>query len=144
MKNLMLGLMLAFAVTAEAEKLDVEIDGLKYTLDTMRKDATITGYTGSPTKVEVGEVEWEGQKYAVTEVEFVAFEDCGSLISVSLPNVTTIVGTVFQGCENLTSVSLPKAVIIPSSFVHGLTKLTLVDLASATTIGMEAFMGAVV
>ena len=141
MKKLMLGLMMAFAATAEAEKLDVEIDGLKYTLDTMRKDATITGYTGSPTKVEVGEVEWEGQKYAVTEVEFVAFEDCGSLISVSLPNVTTIVGTVFQGCENLTSVSLPKAEIIPSSFFRGLTKLTLVDLTSATTIGMEAFMG---
>lgn len=139
MKKLMLGLMMAFAVTAEAEKLDVEIDGLKYTLDTMRKDATITGYTGSPTKVEVGEVEWEGQKYAVTSVGNGAFYASRSLTSVSLPNVTMVEDDAFGICECLASVSLPNATTIGDAAFGSCIQLTEVSLPSATTIGGHAF-----
>ena len=87
MKKLMLGLMMAFAVTAEAET----IDGIDYGFN-FDGTATIMGYSRSkpPTKVDVAEVEDAfGKKYIVTSVGNAVFSGCG-LTSVSLPNATTI------------------------------------------------------
>ena len=141
MKKLMLGLMMAFAVTAEAEVIsDVQIGDLKYSLDTEAKTATITGYTGSPMSVDVAEVEYLEQKYTVTSVGANAFLRCGSLTSVSLPNVTTIGGDAFNRCSSLTSVSLPNVTTIGGQgafFLCG--SLTSVSLPNATTIGWNAF-----
>ena len=114
MKKLMLGLMIAFAVTAaRAEvKTNVQIGDLIYSLDTESKTATITGYEGSPATVDVSEVEYDGQKYTVTSVGNGAFQGCSSLTSVSLPSATTIGMFAFYGCSSLTSVSLPSATTI--------------------------------
>ena len=142
MKKLMLGLMMAFAVTADAEVIsDVEIDGLNYSLDTETKTATITGWEGSPTKVDVAEVEREGQKYTVTSVLDFGLGRCLSLTSVSLPNVTTIGDRAFFGCENLSAFALPSVAMIgPEAFTgcSGLTgELTLPE--SVTSISAYAF-----
>ena len=140
MKKLMLGLMMAFAVTAEAEvKTDVLIGDLKYSLDTEAKAATITGYTGSPMTVDVGEVEYEGQKYSVTSVGANAFYDCSSLASVSLPNATTIGVYAFWRCGSLTSISLPNATSVGAYAFFLCDKLTSVSLPNVVTIGSDAF-----
>ena len=62
-------LLLTFSLfTFAAQATEVSIDGFKYELDAEAKTATLTGYTWSPTKVQVDAVEWEGHKYAVTSV----------------------------------------------------------------------------
>ena len=135
MKKLMLGLMMAFAVTAEAEEV---IDGIIYAFN-FNGTATITGYTGSPKSVDVAEVEWEEQKYTVTSVGMNAFGRCPSLTSASLPNATTIGKDAFRGCENLKEAYLPNATTIGESAFDGCEELTSVSLPNATTIGKYAF-----
>ena len=161
MKKLMLGLMIAFASNvAMAEMISkVMIDGFGYTLDTESETATIIGYTGTPTKIDVGEVEWDGRKYAVTMIGRMAFSGCSSLTeislsnattigssafsdcplsSVSLPSATTIGGSAFRNCP-LTSVLLPNVISIEQAAFYGCKTLTSVSLPSATTIGIGAF-----
>ena len=138
MKKLMLGLMMAFAVTAGAEM----VDGIEYFF---AEAAQISGYDkdNPPAKVDVDEVvdSRDGQKYLVTSVGFSAFDGCSSLISVSLSNAAMIEGWAFGGCENLTSVSLPKAMTIGGNAFDGCENLTSVSLPNATTIGECAFGG---
>ena len=139
MKKLMLGLMMAFAVTAEA----MTIDGIDYGLDMEAKTATICGYNDFDTPlttIDVGEVEWGGERYTVTSVGNRAFSDCG-LTSVSLPNVTTIGEWAFDGCKLLESVSLPLATTIGDSVFYQCGSLTSVSFPNATTIGRDAFDG---
>lgn len=136
MKKLMLGLLIAFAVTAEAA---VTIDGFKYELNTGNKTASLTGYEGSPTKVDVSEVEWGGERYTVTSVGVSAFDGCSSLASVELPNATMIGGSAFEGCP-LTSVSLPNATTIELGAFHGCSSLASVSLPLVTAIGASAFL----
>ena len=138
MKKLVIGLMMAFAATAAAV---TTIDGFKYDLNTGNKTASLTGYEGSPTKIDVAEVEWVGKKYTVTSVMKDAFRNCGSLTSVSLPNATTIGLGAFQSCSSLTLVSLPNATTIGQSAFDGCEALTSLSLPNATTIGTEAFGG---
>jgi uncharacterized repeat protein (TIGR02543 family) len=76
---------------------------------------------------------------AVTTIGEYAFSGCTSLISVSLPQATSIV-YAFYGCTSLTSVSLPQATIIASAF-SGCTSLTSVSLPQATSIDYNAFYG---
>ena len=136
MKKLMLGLMMAFAVTAEADW----IDGIDYFFN-FDGTATIMGYdlVNPPTKVDVAEVEdgW-GEKYIVTSVRMNAFAGCG-LTSISLPNATTIGVDAFKQCGSLTSVSLPSATTIGDQAFDTCDSLTSVSLPLATTIGLVAF-----
>lgn len=167
MKKLLLGLALAFAATvAVAEAISgVEIEGLKYTLDTETKTATLTGYTVSPTELNVGAITNDGETYVVTSVgdnafdkcvsltnvflsqvsvvgKF-AFEDCSSLKEVSLPNVITIKERVFQGCYALSSISLPSATSIERMAFVACTSLVELSLPSASMIGNQSFNGCI-
>ena len=140
MKKLMLGLVAAFAVTAEAEvKTYVQIGDLIYDLDTEAKTATITGYTGSPEKVEVSDVVYDEQKYIVASVRDAAFRSCSSLTSVYLPNAATIGMGAFYGCKLLESISLPNATMIGVRAFYGCENLKEVSLPLATTIEDSAF-----
>ncbi len=100
-----------------------------------------------------------------TEIDESAFENCSSLTSISLPNVTTIGTSAFSGCSSLASVALSQKIetigdaafkgaaitsmVMPASITEiaeelfsGCTKLSDVTLSSATTsIGESAFSG---
>ena len=114
------------------------IGGIIYGLDTQSKTATITGYEGSPTQVDVSEVEYFEQKYSVTSVGENAFLRCSSLTSVLLPNVTTIGDSAFYGC-GLTEVSLPNVTMIRMSAFSHCENLTSVFSPFVTTIEQSAF-----
>ena len=49
---------------------------------------------------------------SVTTIESLTFAYCSKLASVTIPdNITTIVGSAFEGCSGLTSITIPKSVI---------------------------------
>jgi hypothetical protein len=75
----------------------------------------------------------------VTTIGNSAFNSCGSLASVSLPQATTIGDGAFNNCDSLASVSLPQAQTFGNSAFSSCGSLASVSLPQATTIGDGAF-----
>ncbi|WP_034097297.1 leucine-rich repeat domain-containing protein [Flavobacterium psychrophilum] len=87
-------------------------------------------------------VVYNSKNYAVTYIKEIAFQECNTLTSVSIPNsVTTIGNSAFERCSSLISVTIPNSVtaIGNGAFFScsGLTSVTIPN--SVTTIGDEAF-----
>ena len=81
---------------------------------------------------------------SVTTIRYGAFEDCGSLTSISIPDtVTTIGDEAFMFCSSLTSINMPNSVtaIGDSAFAYcdSLTSISIPN--SVTAIGESAFSG---
>ena len=78
----------------------------------------------------------------LTEIEWEAFADCTSLISIVLPDCVTYIGDfVFYNCTSLTSIVIPDSVtgIGSGAFesCHSLTNITIPD--NVKEIGSQAF-----
>ena len=78
----------------------------------------------------------------LTEIEWAAFADCTSLISIVLPDCVTYIGDlVFHNCTSLTSIAIPDSVtgIGSSAFecCDSLTSITIPD--NVKEIGSQAF-----
>ncbi len=74
----------------------------------------------------------------------VAFGDCWSLTSITIPNsVTSIDGGAFYGCSALTSITISDSVTsIGSDAFRGCSSLTSITIPdSVTSIGHQAFLG---
>ena len=82
----------------------------KYSVSsTADKTCTITGYTGSATKLTIPS-ELDG--YTVTSIGYNAFRDYTALISVIIPgSVTEIEYGAFWGCSSLGNITLPNVPI---------------------------------
>ena len=81
---------------------------------------------------------------SVTTIGELAFAYCSSLTSVTIPNSVTSIGqSAFQNCSHLTSVTIPDSVTTIGEFAfancYKLTSITIGD--SVTTIGEWAFSG---
>ena len=120
MKKLMLGLMMAFAATAEAEIVkNYELGELTATLDDQGV-LTINGNGAMPDWGFYFDQVWFNESSqiksvvaeAVTSVGQSAFDCCENLVSVSFPSATKIGIDAFYLCHKLTSVSLPSATSI--------------------------------
>ena len=99
----------------------------------------ITGYTGYADALEIPS-EIDGKK--VTSIGDVAFENCDSLTSVTIPDsVTTIGDGAFAWCDSLTSVTIPDSVTTIGDWAFAwcdsLTSVTIPD--SVESIGYQAF-----
>ncbi len=92
-----------------SEPFEEIINGIKYRLDPNDATATIIGYVGTVTELNVSTVTYDGKEYNVTAVGEGAFSRCYALNSVKLPNVTEIGQDAFYDCDNLNSVELPKS-----------------------------------
>jgi hypothetical protein len=80
----------------------------------------------------------------ITSIDYVAFAQCTTLTSVSLPAATVIGGSAFRGCTGLTTVSLPVVTSIDTSAFYdctGETVLTVTLGATVPTLGMQMFLG---
>ena len=132
---------------AAAEIVEVEIDGLKYKIDTGRSKACVSGYSyrgQSWDCVIPSSINYEDRTYAVTTIGGWAFYDCRSLTSVAIPNsVATIEYCAFKNCESLTSITIPDSVTeIGSEAFRNCESLTSVTIPnSVTTIEESAFYG---
>lgn len=136
--------------------------GYVYTI--IDNEATITGFEGEPTYIEIPEI-IEGCR--VTEIRDNSFYECGSLKHITLPDTLEKIGhhafyacfslesvTIpdsvtelgmgcFCGCENLTSVTLSdKLSRLPDSCFRSCTSLTSFEITdNITEIGDFCFSG---
>ena len=87
-------------------------------------------------------VTYDGTTYSVTSIGYMAFHDCSSLTSITIPtSVTSIGGCAFQGCSSLTSITIPNSVTSIGNYTfeycRSLTSITLPN--SVTSIGSYTF-----
>ena len=109
--------MLLCSVMANAH--DFEVDGIFYDILSYTDLTVKVTYNASSYKEYSGvvtipsSVTYEDKTYSVTSIGYVAFGDCTSLTSITIPNsVTSIEGYAFSGCSSLTSVTIPNSVTI--------------------------------
>ena len=116
-------------------------DGLEFSI--VDGTATVTGYTGTETKVIIpAKITYDGKTYNVTSIGENAFFNCTILTSINIPNSVTSIGKMaFYDCTNLTSITIPESVTSIGNYAFRdckkLTSITIPD--SVTTIGAEAF-----
>jgi hypothetical protein len=100
-------------------------------------NASFTGVANIPEIVNNG-----GQNYEVTSIGNNAFQFCGNLTSITIPNsVATIGNGAFWSCNSLTTINIPNSVtsIGNESFFYclGLTTIAIPD--SVISVGYSAF-----
>ena len=133
----------------KASAYDAEIDGIYYNFIS-ESDAEVTYEYFYYSSYYFGDVTipasitYNGKTYSVTSIGNEAFEDCGGLTSVTIPNSVTSIGYgAFSGCSGLTSVTIGNGVtsIVDYAFYgcSGLTSITIPN--SVTSIGIFAFSG---
>ena len=110
MKKLLL-IVMTLLTTASSFAVEVEIGGLWYELISKVKEAKIIQYKNgnkySGDIVIPETIQYEGVSYNVVSIERLAFQDCSSLITVTIGNnITTIGDYSFYGCSRLYSVTI--------------------------------------
>ena len=99
---LLTALMLLCSLVASAQT-DVEIDGIYYYIPLFNTDQTVhvtngeSEYRGSITIPAT--VTYDGNTYSVVSIRAGAFENCSNLISITIPESMTVIGSnAFYGC----------------------------------------------
>ena len=143
-KTLNFVLLLLLPLFAQAS---VEIDSIYYDLNDEDNTAQVTSnpskYTGDV--IIPASVTYEGVTYNVTSIGSYAFNYCGGLSSISLPDgLTCIYDYAFYGC-GLSSITIPSSVTkIGVDAFNLCTSLKSVSIPNTvTTIGGGAFYGCV-
>ena len=145
---------IALLIAPIASAYDFEVDGIYYNKLSDGKSVEVTyyyldedwipvnPYSGSVTIPS--QVAKDGITYTVSAIGNSAFESCGDLTYVSIPNTVTSIGwDAFYCCTSLTSVSIPNSVTsIGVRAFNGCSGLTSVTIGNAvTSIGERAFDG---
>jgi hypothetical protein len=70
---------------------EIIIDNIKYQLNTENKTAKVIDYQNEPVEVKILDfIDYENEKYKVTEIGHSAFGYCDSLTSVTIPDSVSI------------------------------------------------------
>lgn len=151
-------------VTSAWADTNVEIGGISYNLNSGDHTASVTyrelvrnnkgqhyynvnyKYTGD---LEIPQsITYNNEKYDVTSIGSNAFNNCGNLTSIQIPNsVTSIGGFAFYNCSNLTTINIPEGVTsIGDRAFNGCSSITTIDIPNSVTsivtlIGSATFLG---
>ena len=137
-------LLFALLLPASATAYDIEVDGIFYSITsdtTVKVTYETENYNSYSGNVVIPEtVTNNGASYTVTEIGDKAFYSCTNLITVSMPNTITSIGSrnntgsTFMGCTALTSIVIPDNVsIITGSAFAGCTGLRHVTIGKSIT-----------
>ena len=143
MKKIFLLLWFVLLGLFEVQAYQFEKNGIYY--DIVNGKAVVvsnwsTGYTGDMVIPET--VEYSGQVYVVDSIGSNAFDNCGELTSVRLPEGLKAIGEyAFSSCSGLTSISFPGSLRHIGEYAFsscsGLTFLSFPE--GMTEIGKDAF-----
>ena len=126
--------------TSEATKLLDSTTGITYQIiDDVKQDTAKDTYTFDTLGEHTVKYKLDG-----TSIETNAFENCGGLTNITIPNSVISIGYhAFQGCSGLTSVTIPNSVTSIKSYAfsgcRGLTSVEIPD--SVTKISGNTFFG---
>jgi hypothetical protein len=76
---------------------------------------------------------------ACTSIGISAFRNCIGLTEVSFPKCQTIDGNAFAACRNITSISFPECQKLNNYGFYGCSSLTSVTLPACSELGTHAF-----
>ena len=112
-KQLLLSLLMSImSVSAFAE--DVEINGIRYSLNDETLEAEVAENYGGPYSGDIiipETVDYDGKTYSVTSIGKRAFWQCDGLTELTIPNSVSSIGEhAFEGCVGLTSITIPSSV----------------------------------
>ena len=128
----------------------VPVDLSAFTFTTSGSNATLTSYTGTDAEVVIPSTislapdgtAIEGLDYTVTTIAMLAFRDCTSLTSITIPDSVTSIGDeAFDDCSSLTSITIPDGVTSIGIYTFsGCSSLTSITIpSSVTSIDRSAF-----
>ena len=147
MKKILLLIVMLLSAAASAFAEEVEINGLRYDVNTVTKEATVILYKNNDNKykdnIVIPEtVLYRGVTCSVTSIGDYAFYYCTGLTSVTIGNSVTSIGScAFYHCAGLTSVTIGNSVtsIGDEAFCqcYDLTSVTIPN--SVTSMGSGAF-----
>ena len=137
-------------ITNIAFGIDVTYNGLKYNVDTTTKTATCTGLAGGGNGrgdlVIPDYIEYNGEKYPVTKIGYLAFQFCSGFTgSLTIGNSVTEIGSgAFYGCSGFTgSLTIGNSVTTIGEYAftacYGFTGWLTIP-SSVTSIGSCAFI----
>ena len=139
----------AFAGQAWAGYFTFKVDSLYYsitsdsTAEVVSSSMSISDNYWGVTSAEIlSTVEYDGVTYMVTSIDRYAFNHCGSLKSVVIPNSVTSIGeAAFFECNSLTTVVIPGSVknIHKQAFCQCANLSSVTMESGLTTIGEGAF-----
>ena len=140
MKKQLLLIVMLLSAAASAFAEEVEINGLRYDVNTVTKEATVIWYKNDDNKYEGNivipeTVLYGGVTCSVTSIGNHTFQACFDLTSVTIPNSVTSIGDyAFYYCNRLTSVTIPNSVTSIGSGAFrdcdGLQKVIVKDIAA--------------
>ncbi len=124
---------------------DVSIEDLGYKIHEVMHSAQLTGGKSWEGELNIpSEVNYEGQKYVVTNIGYNAFVDNTALTSVTIPNTVLSIGSgAFARCTGLTSIVIPEGVkSLGHNVFFGCTNLASITIPnSVIQIGGSVFNG---
>ena len=147
----LLTLIAVLSVSVSVYAYDFEVDGIYYNILSVQgktvevtyreySNGTYSDYSGGVVIPE--QVQYNEELYRVTSIGEYAFEDCSSLVSVTIPEGVTSIGEyAFEDCSSLASVTIPESVtsIGDRAFWNCSSLASVTIPESVTSIGDYAF-----
>ena len=125
-----------------------EVNDIKYKINSDGISVTVTRdvFSGSVSGIVIipPQVQYLNKIYRVTSIGYSAFNCCGGITLLTIPDSVTAIGVrAFDGCSGITSLTIPDSVTSIGDWAFsgcsGITSLTIP--ASVTAIDTGAFSG---
>lgn len=124
---------------------EIIVDGFEYAIisETKKTAKLIAGPNANKVAIPSSFI-YKNETYSVKAIDDNAFNDCGDINSIIIPNSITSIGEgAFRNCSALTSIEIPNSVTTIGDYAfEGCYALTSIEIPnSVNSIGNRAFYG---